>query len=157
MELAFNSLNWPLLMDILALGASAVLIIFLILNWIRYGRLVTAPQTGNANFSSEIALQMMTQQSRRSYSKLQQTLNHEFKNLQRLTGCDPSEWQTHGKRITTESKWPDAGTARQPRPRYYDEAARMIRKGADRQAIVRRCSLSRSEIDLMVYMQQKER
>lgn len=154
MNLALNSINLPFLMDLLAFGASAILIGFLISNRRRYGQLIAAPQQKMPDFRSEMTLQMVTQQSQRSYNKIQQTLNQEFENLQRMAGCEQSALSSEEK-IACKNATPIGVAVNRKRPRFYDEAARMIRNGADQSAIAKRCGLSRAEIDLIAYMQQK--
>lgn len=155
MNLPLANLDLPLLMDILALGASIVLIGFLFLNRLRFGRLVVSAKTKPASFNAEMALQMLTQQSQRSYTKIRQTLNQEFTNLQRMTsGTDFP--RTHALTAPDRgANHPTATDVSGPSLRFYDEAARMIRNGASPQEIARRCGLSRGEIDLIAYMQKK--
>ncbi len=149
MSLTLNNMNLPLLMDVLALSASIVLILVLIVNRRRYGRMIASP-ADKSNFTSTLALQMVTAQSRRSYSRIQRTLNQEFARLQRMTGSEPPCRATDP--VTT-----GAATAVVSRKRagLYDEATRMMRNGADRQTVAARCDLTRGEIELMAYMQHK--
>jgi hypothetical protein len=155
MILPLDNLDLPLLMDILALGASAVLIGFLFLNRRRYGSLLATAKTKPANFSSEIALQMLTQQSQRSYARIQETINQEFTNWQRMTSGRDFD-RTVARNVPDRgANDPTATGSGGSGSRFYDEAARMVRNGASPQEISLRCGLSRGEIDLIAYMQKK--
>ncbi len=150
MDFILNSMNLPVVMDILAFAASMVLIAVLVANRRRYGRLVLGPAP-KTSFGSDIKLQMVTQQSQRSYSNIQRALRREFEDLQRMTGVET---------VTLNTEALDRQTPRpalvSPTPaKHYDQAARLIRNGADPQCIVAQCGLSRGEIDLMSYMQHK--
>ena len=149
MNLALSNLDLSILMDVLALSASTVLIIVLLANRRRYGRLIASPAE-KSNFTSALALQMVTEQSRRSYSRIQRTLNHEFACLQRVAGGERAD-------RATASGMTESATAVVNRRRagLYDEAARLIRNGADQQTVAARCDLTRGEIELMAYMQHK--
>ncbi len=149
MNLGLSSLSLAFVMDVLAFGASAVLIIFLIANRRRYGRLVAA-SSAKMDFGSQMTLEMFSQQSRRSYARLQQTLNQEFASLQRLAGAKPT-----GLASGDHARNPVDAFVSLKHAGRYDEACRMIHNGADRQVIAERCGLSHGEIDLMAYMQQK--
>ncbi len=149
MDLTLRSMNLPVLMDILALAASTVLIIVLVVNRWRYGRLVLSP-TPKTSFPSEIKLQMVSQQSQRCYANIQRALRREFEGLQRMAGSeavvtDASIASAHAPRAL----------ANPMRAGHHEEAARLIRNGVDPDTIAERCGLSRGEIDLMVYMQHK--
>ena len=154
MNLAIDTLTLPFLMDILAITASAILIVFLICNRRRYGHLTATPRSTSGGFASEMDLEMARQQSQSSLGRIQQALNQELANLQRLSGRNASTGPT------TDSKTSGGPTALNAvvsprRPRCYEEAARMIRNGADRQEIARRCRLTKGEIDLLHYLTQK--
>ncbi len=149
MDLALNNLNLPLLMDGLALCATTILIIVLVANRRRYGRLI-GPPAGQSDFTSSLALQMLTAQSQRSYSRIQRTLHQEFACLQRMAGSEvPRPATASGKKEA-----PTAAVS-QGRTGLYDEAVRMMRNGADQQTVAARCELTRGEIELMAYMQHK--
>lgn len=155
MNLALSIIDLPLLLDLLALAASAVLIGFLIVNRRRYGHMVAAPQPKTTDFTAAMTVQMLTQQSQRSYNIIQKTLNQEFANLQRMAGCDDAAWPATGK--TGRCKSGDNATVAVGRQqaRRYDEAAQMMRNGTELQVIAKRCGLSRAEIDLIAYLQQQ--
>ncbi len=121
MNLALNNLNLPLLMDVLALSASTVLIIVLIANRRRYGRLI-APAADKTDFTSALALQMLTAQSHRCYNRIQRILNQEFACLLRTAGSEPINAATVSKK--TEAAKAAVGRGRVG---FYDEAARMMR------------------------------
>ena len=149
MNPALYSLNLPFLMDVLALGASAVLIVVLIANRRRYGRLIATASDKSA-FGSEMTLQMVAQQSQRSHSRIQKTLNREFANLQRMAGGEDAPLSRDPRKNR-----PATAAVSPTRAGHYAAAARMIRNGVDQQAIAARCGLSRGAIDLMTYMQHK--
>lgn len=153
--MAPDIVDLPLLLDLLALGVSALLIVFLIVNRRRYGHLLATPQHQSMNFNAEMTAQMLTQQSQRSYHKIQKTLNQEFANLQRIAGGDGVAWSLAGHGAHAETS--DMATADISRQssQVYDEAARMIRNGADHQVVAQRCGLSRAEVELITYLQQK--
>ncbi len=149
MALPLSGMNLPVLMDILALAASTVLIVVLIANRRRYGRWVLGPSPGS-NFGSEMKLQMLTQQSQRSYTNIQRALRREFARLQSLTGDAATVTPAHLPRRERQ----DAVVS----PRFaghYEEARRLMHNGVDPQTIAERCDLSRGEVDLMIYMQPK--
>lgn len=155
MHLMPGLVDVPLLLDLLALSVSAVLIGVLIVNRRRYGHLIAAPPHKSMDFKSEIAAQMLTQQSQHSYSRIQQTLSHEFANLQRMAGGQDKVCS-----LTDHGGPTNAGVAEIEEngyraPRSYDKAARMIRNGVEHQVVARRCRLSRAEIGLIAYLQQK--
>ncbi|MGD9098311.1 MAG: DUF2802 domain-containing protein [Desulfobacterales bacterium] len=149
MDLIFDNIGLPVLMDVLALSVSAVLIGMLVANRRRYGRMVATPDLKTA-FGSEIKLQMLTQQSQRSYANIQQALRREFAVLQRLSGGEALADETG--RTIDQTTLAVAGPAREG---HYDEAIRLIRSGADSRSIAERCGLPRSAVDLMIYMQHK--
>ena len=149
MDFTLNSMNLPIVMDILAFAASMVLIAVLVANRRRYGRLVLGPAP-KTSFGSDVKLQMVTQQSQRSYANIQRALRREFEDLQRMTGVETVTLKTEALDRQTRP------TMVSPKPvKHYDQAARLIRNGADPQCISAQCGLSRGEIDLMSYMQHK--
>ncbi len=153
-----NAPNWAMLMDLLALGASVILIGWLIFNRIRYGHLVSRPHTARADFNAEITLQALTQQSLLSYRTIQQTLQNEFESLQRLTAGDQHGWPDGDRQLCREDdRGVYASEAGSRHADSYQRALGMIQKGLDQPDIARRCGLTLGEIDLMTYMQQKQR
>ena len=130
MEQVLNVLPWPALMDILALTASMILIVWLIFNRIRYGHLFLSPRAATADFTSAMTRQMMAQQSLRSYQKIQKTLQQEFDRLQHLTSGDH-----HGG---PQGEVPEDAEGRRSaippmslqRSQCYSRALSMIQKGA---------------------------
>ena len=149
MALPMSSMNLPALMDILALFACTLLIVVLIANRRRYGRWVLGPSSGST-FGSEIKLQMLTQQSQRSYTNIQRALRREFARLQRLTGAEST-----ATTVNLAQRGKNGAVVRTRCAGHYEEAYRLIHNGADPQTIVERCGLSRGEIDLMIFMQHK--
>ena len=152
-----NAPNWAMLMDVLALGASVILIGWLIFNRIRYGHLISSPHTARADFNAEITLQAVTQQSQLSHRKIQQTLQNEFENLQRLTAGDQHGWPDGDRQLCRKEDGVSASEAGSRHAGSYQRAWGMIQKGLDQPDIARRCGLALGEIDLMTYMQQKQR
>jgi hypothetical protein len=155
MHLTPGLVDLPLLLDLLALSASAVLIGILIVNHRRYGHLIAAPPHKRMNFKSEIAAQILTQQSQQSYSRIQQTLSQEFANLQRMAGGDDKACSLADRGGPTNAGVAETGDTDYRTPRAYDKAAGMIRNGVDHHVVARRCRLSRAEINLIAYLQQK--
>lgn len=149
MDVAFTHINFGLLMDFLALSVSLVLIAILMANRRRYGRMVAGPDA-ESKFGSKVKLQMVTQQSQRSYAIIQKALRNEFVALQRMTGGDPLALEA-----CTSSEPSPMAVVNPSREGHYDAASRLIRSGADPQTVAERCGLPRSAIDLMIYMQQK--
>ena len=155
MEIMANVPNWAMLMDILALSASLILIGWLIFNRIRYGRLAPTPHAASTDFSAEITLQAVTQQSQLSYRKIQQSLQHEFENLQRLTAGDRHFWPDGDKQPCRDAHRTNAPEAGPLKAGGYSRAIGMIQKGVDQREIAQRCGLARGEIDLIEYMQKQ--
>ncbi len=149
MDFALNQLNNGVLMDFLALSVSLVLIAILVVNRRRYGRMVAGPDTESA-FHAQIKLQMLNQQSQRSYTIIQQALRDEFAALQRMTGGDPMAVE-----VCPSADQTPMAVVNPVREGHYDEAFRLIRNGADPQNVAERCGVARSAIDLMIYMQHK--
>jgi hypothetical protein len=155
MEMMVNAPNWAMLMDILALGASVILIGWLIFNRIRYGRLVAVPRTGRADFAAEMSLQVVTQQSQSSYRKIQQTLQQEFENLQRLTTGNRHSWPDGDKQSCRGDERAQAAKAGTLPTGGHRRALGMIQEGLDQEEIAQRCGLALGEIDLIAYMQKQ--
>lgn len=155
METMANAPNWALLMDILALGASMILIGWLIFNRIRYGHLVPTPTTATADFTSEMTLQVVTQQAQLSYRKIRQTLQQEFDNLQRLTAGDRSSWPEGDKQPCRKDHRAYAPEAGAQLAGGYNRALGMIQEGVAPREIAQRCGLATGEIDLIEYMQKQ--
>ncbi len=153
MEQVVNALQWPVLMDVLAVGTSLILIGWLIFNRIRYGHLLLSPRAATADFTSAMTRQMMAQQSLRSYQKIHKTLQQEFDRLQHLTSGDP-----HGG---PQGEMPEDAEGRRSaippmslqRSQCYNRAVNMIQKGVEPQEVAQCCGLALSEINLIDYMQ----
>lgn len=153
MQQVVNVLQWPVWMDLLALGTSLILIGWLIFNRMRYGHLLLSPRTARADFTSAMIRQMVAQQSRRSYHKIHQALQQEFDRLQRLTADEH-----YGGPQGEMPEGPEGHRSATPpmslqRSQRYRRALSMIQKGAEPQEVAQCCGLALSEINLIDYMQ----
>ena len=155
MEIMAYVPNWAMVLDIMALGASVILIGWLVFNRIRYGHLVSAPRTGRADFAAEMSRQVVTQQALSSYRKIQQTLQQEFENLQRLTTGHRHAWPDGDKQPCHGDERASAPKAGLRHPDGYSRAAGMMQEGVDQREIAQRCGLALGEIDLIAYMQKQ--
>ena len=147
-------IDFAMLLDVLAIGCSLVMILFLLVNRRRYGRLVLDRQgpRGQAGFADQLSLQMMSQQSQKAYANLQQTLAREFESLRLLGANVPCE-QTHADPVQAEMAGPDR---RHDHRQRYRMAREMIARGDTTPQITLQCGLTEGELELLQGLQQLE-
>jgi hypothetical protein len=135
------------LLDVLAIGASLVMIFLLLCNRIKYGRMVLTgkDRIEREGFAGQVSLQMMTQQTRKAYDSLQRSLAQEFDTLRSL-----------GESIVCAPEPADPCHGAQPaahrgseRRRRYRRAEEMMVRGEDAQRIARHCGLLEGELELL--------
>jgi hypothetical protein len=137
------------LFDVLALAACLMMLCFLVLNRLKYGRLYLERPgaAGKGAFAGEVALQLMSLQSRKVYDNLQRALAREFASLCTTgDGCLPAATAEPGGEgfAHTTGRGSSAG-----RRHCYRRAEDMLRQGADAEAILRHCGIAESELVLL--------
>jgi hypothetical protein len=146
MEALVPQIDFATVLDGLAMTCSLVLILFLLLNRLKYGRIVLDAHKGKgrAGFADQVSLHMMTQQSQKAYDHLQQSLTKEFESL-RLMGAElvqsPANEHGHFPKTT-----PDGGRERRRRYRLAEE---MMRRGDSADQIRQQCGLMAGELELL--------
>ena len=139
------------LLDVLAIGASLMMIFLLLCNRLKYGRMVLTgkDRIGREGFAGQVSLQMMTQQTLKAYDSLQRSLSQEFDTLRSL-----------GENIVCASDPANPSHGAQPaahrggeRRRRYRRAEEMMVRGEDAQRIARQCGLLEGELELLQDLQ----
>lgn len=154
MPAIFTHIDFAMLLDGLAFACSLVMILFLIANRRRYGRLLLDRQgrRGQAGFADQLSLQMMSQQSQKAYANLQQTLTREFESL-RLMGANGLYEQPHADPVQGEM----AGAGRHhDRRQRYRMAQEMIARGDTTHQVALQYNLTEGELELLQGLQQLE-
>lgn len=144
----------PMLLDGLAIACSLILILFLLANRRRYGRLLL-DRPGvrkKVQFSDQLSLQMMSQQSQKAYANLQQTLKQEFESL-RLMGA--STLSNEPSANSDQEAAREAGHHNNRRRRYC-MAREMIARSDAVPQILQQCDLSEGELELLQGLRQLE-
>ena len=151
MEVFLNQIDYATVLDGLATVSALVLILFLLHNRRKYGRIVL---NGNAKvqaqFADQVSLHMMTQQSQKAYDNLQQSLRREFESLHLIgEGLVNRLSVEEGSQFTKTA----AKGGRERRQRYRLAEEMMIRGDAT-EHISQRCGLMEGEIALLRGLQQ---
>ena len=147
-------IDFGMLLDGLAIAFSLVMILFLLVNRRRYGRLLLGRQAGRGQggFTDQLSLQMMSQQSQKAYANLQQTLAREFESL-RLVGANVMHAQPHSDPVQAEMAGPGRHHDRRQR---YRTARELIARGDTSHQITLQCGLTEGELELLQGLQQLE-
>jgi hypothetical protein len=130
----------------LGIACSLALILFLLLNRRKYGRMVLKAQTGKkvpAGFADQVSLHMMTQQSQKAYDNLQQSLAKEFASLRLMGEGAVRQASDHGRFPKSNV---DVGRERRRRYRLAEE---MMNRGASADRISQQCGLMDGELELL--------
>ena len=142
------------LFDVLALAACVMLLCFLVLNRLKYGRLyLVHPGTaGKGAFAREVSMQVMAQQSRKVHDNLQRALTREFASLCSVDGaCAAVSSTATGDERAANSTGGGSGAKRR---QYYGRANDMLGRGTDAATILRQCRIAESELALLQGLQQ---
>jgi hypothetical protein len=155
--ITLNELNWGLLLDGLALAASLGLFVLLLINRRRYGRLLIPRPGKDHAFQREITLQMINQQSRQAFLRLQQALDQELESLQGLGDAGDAR----DRAFPPESSDPLPEQGRQCLSRDWrtsqTQASRMLAQGCPTHEVAACCQLPLSAVDLIRYIQRKSK
>jgi hypothetical protein len=145
METISHHIDLAAILNGLAIACSLALILFLLVNRRKYGRLVLKAREGNssAGFADQVSLHMMTQQSQKAYDNLQQSLAREFASLRLMgTGVD--------SKASDHDRLPQSiGNGGRERQRRYRLAEEMMNRGASANRISQHCGLMEGEVELL--------
>jgi hypothetical protein len=144
--------NMATLLDGLAIVCSLILILFLLMNRRKYGRFVlnAAHSRSHMEFADQVTLHMLTQQSQKAYTNLQQALAKEFESL-RLMGADHVSDRPNDKPYHFSMPAANADPDRRQR---YRMAGEMMSRGKDARHISQACGLMEGELELLRSLQQ---
>ena len=155
METFVHHIAFDAILNGVAIASSLALILFLMLNRRKYGRMVLNARKGksSAGFADQVSLHMMTQQSQKAYDNLQQSLEREFASL-RLMGADVVAQASDHDRLPKSI----ANNVRERRRRYR-LAEDMMNRGLSADRISQQCRLMEGELELLrgIQMFAKER
>ena len=145
METIVHHIGWAGILNGLAIACSLALILFLLFNRRKYGRMVLNARKGKSSvgFADQVSLHMMTQQSQKVYDNLQQSLAREFASLRRMGAGVVSQASDHDRLPK-----PIANGGRERRQRYR-LAEEMMNRGADADRVLQECGLMEGELELL--------
>lgn len=152
METFVAQVDWGTALDGVAVVCSLVVILFLLHNRRKYGRILLNARNdkGQVGFADQVSLHMMAQQSQRVYDNLQQSLAREFASL-RTMGVDRVVQRPEGIR----GPLPKTAVMGDPdRCQRYRLAEEMIRQGDTVDRISQQCGLMEGELELLRGLQQ---
>lgn len=152
MPAIFTRIDVAMFLDGLAIACSLVMILFLLANRRRYGRLLQDRPGGAGpnGFADQLSMQMLSQQTQKAYANLQQALAQEFESI-RVMGARVLPDQPAPAVDQTALAGPDR---HHDRPRRFGMAREMIARGEAARRIIRQCGLSEGELQLMQGLQQ---
>jgi hypothetical protein len=153
----WNGMNWALGLEGLALAACLGLILMLLRNRRRYGHLVLPRPDETPNFDNEIARQMLSQQSRQAFLRLQQALARELDCLPQSgepgQGAAPHANRQSSEAIPASGHQCPSNAGRQSQLM----AAQMLTQGRSVPDVAAACKLPLSAVGLIGYVQRKSR
>jgi hypothetical protein len=151
--------EYSTILDALALVSSLMMILFLMNNRRKYGRLFLDARAvkGCKGFAGEVSQQMISQQTQKAYDSLQRSLTQEFEALRMIGGgslpdsvSDQTSTMPNGLNYATSEIAPES------RRNRYRLADKMIAKGAGIDQILQRCGLAEGEVELLQGLHQLE-
>ena len=147
------------ILDALALASSLMLILVLMRNRRKYGRMFldVRPAKGGKGFAGEVSQQMISQQTQKAYDSLQRSLTQEFEAL-RMIGGGSLPANVSNQTIATPNglNYVASDIPPENRPNRYQLAGTMIANGAAVDQILQRCGLAEGELELLQGLHQLE-
>jgi hypothetical protein len=140
------------ILDALALASSLMMILFLIRNRRKYGRMLLDERDikGGKGFAGEVSQQMISQQTQKAYDSLQRSLTKEFEALRMIGGGYRPVTTNNGLNYTASE------VPLESRHNRYRLADKMIAKGTAVDQILQRCGLAEGELELLQGLRQLE-